>query len=341
MTVRTVIYARYSNDNQSKASIDDQIRICEKRVARERWMLQKIYRDAAPTGANTLRAVYRRCSRVPAMARLMWWWRSALDRLSRGQEDIAALFKRLRFAGIRIMTLAEGEVSELHVGLKGTTNALFLKDLADKMRRGPRGRAEAGKSAGGNSYGYWVAAGRFGKNGKPVTGAREIHAGEAAIIDRIFSDYAAGLLPKRIALQLNAACIRGPRGGLWSASTINGNRARGTGILNNELYIGRLEPSAAAKLSELIEQVIVEIESTAPDSKLAAPGLVLDQLRPVSRGCRRVYLDARRSRARWVALSPQSCASKNTSLWRPPDVIELLEVIGAHLASTHANSYLN
>jgi hypothetical protein len=60
----------------------------------------------------------------------------ALDRLSRDQEDVAALFKRLRFAGARIVTLAEGEVTELHVGPKGTINALFLKDLADKTRRG-------------------------------------------------------------------------------------------------------------------------------------------------------------------------------------------------------------
>ena len=42
----------------------------------------------------------------------------ALDRLSRDQEDVAALFKRLRFAEIQIVTLADGEINELHVGLK-------------------------------------------------------------------------------------------------------------------------------------------------------------------------------------------------------------------------------
>jgi len=36
----------------------------------------------------------------------------------------------MRFADVSIMTLAEGEISELHVGLKGTMNALFLKDRA-------------------------------------------------------------------------------------------------------------------------------------------------------------------------------------------------------------------
>ena len=54
-------------------------------------------------------------------------------------------------ANVKIITLSEGEVTHLHVGLNGTMNALFLKDLADKTRRGLRGRVELGKSGGGNS----------------------------------------------------------------------------------------------------------------------------------------------------------------------------------------------
>ena len=50
----------------------------------------------------------------------------ALDRLSRDQEDVAGIFKRLSFAGVKIVTLSEGEISPLRIGLKGTMNALFL-----------------------------------------------------------------------------------------------------------------------------------------------------------------------------------------------------------------------
>ena len=50
------------------------------------------------------------------------------------------MFKHLRFAGAEIVTIAEGPITELHVGLKGTMNALFLKDLAAKTHRGIRGR---------------------------------------------------------------------------------------------------------------------------------------------------------------------------------------------------------
>jgi hypothetical protein len=42
-------------------------------------------------------------------------------------------------------------INELHIGLKGTMDALYLKDLADKARRGLRGRVENGKSGGGNA----------------------------------------------------------------------------------------------------------------------------------------------------------------------------------------------
>jgi len=44
----------------------------------------------------------------------------ALDRISRDQEHVAAVFNPLRFAGVSIVTLSEGEINELHVGLKGT-----------------------------------------------------------------------------------------------------------------------------------------------------------------------------------------------------------------------------
>ena len=163
----------------------------------------------------------------------------ALDRLSRDQEDVAALFKRLRFAGIKIVTLAEGEINELHVGLKGTMNALFLRDLAAKSHRGMRGRVEAGKSGGGLTYGYSVVR-AFNADGTPTTGERTIIQTEAAVVLRIFDRYSAGVSPKKIALTLNNNGVTAPRGGAWTASTINGNRARGTGILNSELYVGRL-----------------------------------------------------------------------------------------------------
>jgi site-specific DNA recombinase len=163
----------------------------------------------------------------------------ALDRVSRDQADVATLFKHLRFAGVQIVTLAEGEISELHVGLKGTMNALFLKDLAAKTHRGLRGRVEKGKAGGGRCYGYEVVK-RTDSEGEPVRGERKINEAEAAIVCRIFREFAAGKSPRAIATDLNRDGIPGPFGRSWGDTTIRGHACRGNGVVNNELYAGML-----------------------------------------------------------------------------------------------------
>src|SRR5712671_2212657 len=177
--MRAVIYARYSSEQQREASIDDQIRLCRTRIEAEGWTYLNAYTDRRLSGASALRPAYQALLEDARRGEFDTVVAEALDRLSRDQEDVAGLFKRLRFAGVRLVTVAEGEISELHIGLKGTMNALFLKDLAQKTHRGLRGRVEAGRSAG------------------PGT-----HA--------------------------------------WRDTTIRGHATRGTGVLRNELYVGRL-----------------------------------------------------------------------------------------------------
>jgi site-specific DNA recombinase len=236
---RVAIYARYSSGNQRDASIEDQVRICKDRAEHEGWQLFNCYSDHAVSGASLLRPGIQMLLSDAIAGKFDIIVAEALDRLSRDQEDIAGIFKRLSFADIKIVTLSEGEINHLHIGLKGTMNALFLKDLADKTRRGLRGRVEAGKSGGGKSYGYDVVK-SFDGAGEPVRGDRRINQHEADIIARIFTEYSVGKSPKAIAAQFNRDGIPGPTGKTWGQSTINGNRQRGTGILNNELYVGRL-----------------------------------------------------------------------------------------------------
>jgi DNA invertase Pin-like site-specific DNA recombinase len=163
----------------------------------------------------------------------------ALDRLSRDQEHIAGLYKQLSYAGVRLVTLSEGEINELHVGLMGTMNALFLKDLAHKTRRGLEGRIRQGKSGGGNAYGYDVVK-KVDSAGEPIRGERRINEAQATVVRRILQEFFQGRSPRTIALALNQEGVAGPSGNAWAASTIHGNWRRGTGVLHNELYIGRL-----------------------------------------------------------------------------------------------------
>ncbi|MFD2741665.1 recombinase family protein [Sulfitobacter aestuarii] len=268
--LRTVIYARFSTDMQRDASIEDQIRSCREHAERQGLDVVDVYSDKAVSGASLMRSGVQKLLQGAQDNCFDVVLSEALDRLSRNQADIALIYQKLQFRDVLIETVSEGSISEMHIGLKGTMNSLFLKDLAAKTHRGLKGRALAGKSAGGKAYGYRAVI-HYNASGDPIRGERKIDPTEANIVRRIFTDYAAGLSPKKIAEALNAKKIASPSGRGWGASTLHGNRERGTGILNNELYIGRQiwnrlayikDPETGRRVSRLkpeAEWVITEI----------------------------------------------------------------------------------
>ena len=268
---RVAIYARYSSNRQSERSVDDQIKLCREHAEALSLDVVETYSDHAMSGASAhnrpgLQALLAdaKGDRFEAVVA------EALDRFSRDQEDTAAIFKRLSFAGVALRTVSEGEINELHVGLKGTMNALYLKDLADKTRRGLRARAAEGLAACGISYGY-AKVHELGTDGEPVRGLRRVNETEAPIVRRIFAEYAAGKSPRAIVRDLNGEGVPSPRGGQWNASTINGNRARRNGILHNELYTGlvvwnrqsfRIDPETGKRVGRINPRedwIVVEV----------------------------------------------------------------------------------
>lgn len=214
--------------------------ICRDQATRENWRIVGTYQDAAISGASViLRPGIQSVLQDAQMGKFDVILAEALDRISRDQADVATLFKHFQFAGVKLITLAEGEISELHVGLKGTMNALFLKDLSKKTHRGLRGRVEKGKAGGGLCYGYDVLK-RVDAAGEPIRGERAINDAEAVVVRRIFKEFATGKSPRAIAADLNRDNIPGPFGKQWADTTIRGHVARQTGILYNELYVGVL-----------------------------------------------------------------------------------------------------
>lgn len=215
------------------------MRICRARAEREGWTITEVYADYALSGASTNRSQLQslladvRCGGIDVVLA------EALDQISRDQEHIAGIWKGLNFAGAKLVTLSEGEINELHVGLKGTTNALFLKNMAAKTHRGLAGRVQASKSGGGLCYGYDVVK-AFDARSEPVRGDRRINEPEAAIVRRIFTAFADGSSSIAIAKTLNADGLSGPDGNAWRNTTIRGHALRGTGPLRNRLYIGEM-----------------------------------------------------------------------------------------------------
>ena len=50
--IRAAIYARYSSDLQSEASIDDQVRLCRERAERDGMVVSDVFTDFAISGGN-------------------------------------------------------------------------------------------------------------------------------------------------------------------------------------------------------------------------------------------------------------------------------------------------
>jgi site-specific DNA recombinase len=179
----------------------------------------------------------------------------ALDRLSHDMEDLAGIHKRLSFLGIEIRPVHERVVNTVLFGLRGLVGQLYREDNAHKVRRGQAGRVNKGLHAGGLTYGYSYRRGDPGK--------RLIAQDEAEVVRRIFREYVNGRTPRDIAHNLNKDGIPPPRGRVWNASTINGNAQRGTGLLQNELYAGRLiwnevrmvkDPDTGKRISRQIQE---------------------------------------------------------------------------------------
>lgn len=233
--MRAVIYARFSSELQDARSITDQVALARKYVATRGFNTAGVYEDAGISGASVInRPGLQRLLADAAAAKFDLLVTESLDRLSRSQADIAVIYERLLFLGVRVETLADGHVNEMHVGLKGTMSALFLKDLAQKTRRGQVGRVKAGRIPGGRSYGYDVVPSGEDR------GRRAINEREAAIIRRIFEEYAADKGSLAIVKELNREGEPGPSGGKWNVSALVGSPKRRNGLLNNELYRGTI-----------------------------------------------------------------------------------------------------
>jgi len=233
--MRAVIYARYSSDNQREASIDDQIEVCRRYAEREGWDVSEVYQDRAISGSSAMRPGYQNLLIDAEAKKFDIILCEALDRIGRRLADVADLHDRLTFLGIKLVAVNVGEITPIHTAVIGMMAQHYVKDLGEKTKRGQLGRALKGKLPGGKAYGYDVLPADA-----DGAGHRRINPTEAAIVQRIFEDYASGKSPRVIARTLNTEGIAGPEGRPWGDTTIRGQVDRGTGILNNTLYIGQL-----------------------------------------------------------------------------------------------------
>ncbi|OBY28409.1 hypothetical protein A9D60_24800 [Leisingera sp. JC1] len=220
-----------SSDLQNPRSADDQIFEIKTAGEAKGWVFVKGYTDASMSGSTIFgRTGFGAMRKDARDGKFDCVVVEDVDRLSRNLGDLAKFVEYMEFYNITIYSLSKGAfITEMDVGFKGTMSAQFLKDLSQKTRRGLAAAVRDGRAGGGLPYGY-----------RPTVnpGVFEIDEEKADVVRRIFRMYAHGYTPREIAGALNKDGIPSPRGGTWNSSTINGHRARGVGIIRNEIYVG-------------------------------------------------------------------------------------------------------
>jgi site-specific DNA recombinase len=133
---RAAVYARTAMAHPRDGSIEDQVRMCQARAEREGWVIVETFSDHGVSGSTMLRPGYQALLSAMRSGAVDVVLAQDFDRLSRNPGHLAAFHQAAESAGVQIITLSEGEVSDPRLGLKGMMDALYLKELADKTPRG-------------------------------------------------------------------------------------------------------------------------------------------------------------------------------------------------------------
>jgi site-specific DNA recombinase len=163
MSIVCAVYARFSSEKQNASSIEDQIRKCREFATRHGWTVSEnhIYRDAAVSGASDQRDALNRM--LEAATSCAPEFNCVLvddtSRLSRSLGDTDRIVKRLNFAGVKTVYVAQGFDSEsesagMLTAIFGGINEQYLVDLGKKTFRGVEGLAKRKLHTGGRCFGY-------------------------------------------------------------------------------------------------------------------------------------------------------------------------------------------
>jgi DNA invertase Pin-like site-specific DNA recombinase len=241
--MKAALYARFSTEKQSEASIEDQFRVCERIAEREGFDIAARFSDAAISGGTSSRPGYQSLLRAARRREIDVIVAEDSSRLWRELSEQWRALKELQDLGVHVVGHGldtRREESKILLAVSGAMAEAYRDEIARRTRRGLEGRALAGEATGGKAYGY-IAARDSG------TGRIEVNSVEGDVVRRIFELYAVGTAPRSIAATLNAEGVPSPgsswkrtvrRKSGWLASAIHGDVTRGSGILNNRRYVG-------------------------------------------------------------------------------------------------------
>jgi len=243
--MKAAIYARYSSENQSEKSIDDQVRVCKRYCSEHELTVsdEQIYVDEAISGSLINRPGLQALEKAAENKEFEAVVVDDLSRLSRSNHQMLTLVLKFNYYQVKLISVSDGivtddENSKLGIQMRGLINELYLDDLRKKTMRGLEGQKLRGFSAGENVYGYYtkpVGELKLNKRGQAKYEGKvhKINPEEAEIVKRIFNEFINGNSIHKIATKLNEDKVPTKKhmNGGWNVSTV----AR---ILKNEKYVG-------------------------------------------------------------------------------------------------------
>ena len=130
--MKTAIYARYSSENQSEKSIDDQIRVC-KNYIREHDMTvddKHIYVDQAMSGSLINRPALQALEKAAENKEFDAMAVDDLSRLSRSNHQMLTLVLKFNYLQIKIISVSDGISGTLSVSVSGTLySSISIRDV--------------------------------------------------------------------------------------------------------------------------------------------------------------------------------------------------------------------
>jgi len=214
--MRVAIYARYSSENQSDKSIDDQIRVCRNYIDNHEMTIEEkhIYVDEAMSGSIINRPGLQALEIAAENKEFDAIAVDDLSRLSRSNHQMLTLVLKFNYLQIKIISVSDGIItdddnSKLDIHMRGLINELYLDDLKKKTMRGLEGQKIRGFSAGEKVYGYHTKPhGELSLNKKgqhKYEGmVHFINPDEAEIVKRIYKEFIDGISISKIVKYLNA-----------------------------------------------------------------------------------------------------------------------------------------
>ena len=226
--LRAVIYARYSSSGQREESIEGQLRDCYEFAKKHGIIVIGEYIDKAMTGRVDRRPDFQRMMKDSEKGRfncvLLW----KMDRFARNRYDSAMYKYKLKKNGIRIFyakeTIPDGPEGIILESVMEGYAEYYSENLAQNVKRGNYDSALELKTLGKTCLGL-----KTGPDGRYM-----VDQAEAAIVRRIFEEYAEGERAKDIYERLNSEGYRTSRGGKFNKNSLRR-------ILSNKKYIGVYE----------------------------------------------------------------------------------------------------